>query len=358
MPRQKTGKDIQCEVCTKVFYLHPGRLNKNKHHTCSKVCSGILSSKLYNTKEKYNCVNCHKEIFYKKSHAKQVKFKTCSMECNIQIKKLTNKGNNNPNSLKLTPLEKFMRNRIVAIKRRCVASNTFFDNDLDYKYLVDLYEKQNGCCHYSGIKMDISGKVSEKGNTKPTAMSVDRIIPEKGYTKDNLVLCLNSINLFKGNQDMSLFRDIIEGLMLNIKEKFPMKVMKLSETSKLPTKGDHLAAGIDLYTDRIEDCGHYIKVFSGIAIEPKLGYFFMLAPRSSAHKKGLTMFNNLGIIDNNYRGEIIGLFLKTDNFVMPEIGERLMQLIPQKQIWVEMQEVDKLSETDRGNKGFGSTGVK
>lgn len=137
----------------------------------------------------------------------------------------------------------------------------------------------------------------------------------------------------------------------------PVKIKKLFPDAKVPTSDNEGNAGYDIYVHRIEDCGNYLKVYSGIAIEPEVGIYMMLVPRSSAHKLGLTLYNNLGIIDNSYRGEIIALFLKTEDFkVLPEIGSRLAQLIPQKQSWLKIEEVIELSNTDRGSGGFGSTG--
>lgn len=149
---------------------------------------------------------------------------------------------------------------------------------------------------------------------------------------------------------------LITGMLLK-RESVPVKVKKLFPDSKIPTSENAGNAGYDLYVHRVEDYGNYLKVYSGISIEPKVGVYMMLVPRSSAHKLGLTLYNNLGIIDNSYRGEIIAVFLKTENFKdLPEIGSRLTQLIPQKQIWLDIEEVDNLSDTQRGVGGFGSTG--
>jgi dUTP pyrophosphatase len=130
----------------------------------------------------------------------------------------------------------------------------------------------------------------------------------------------------------------------------------------LDAKGPYQAlvtdAGYDLFTHKIEDCGEFIKVYTGIAIEPPPGIFFLLVPRSSAHKRGLTLYNNVGIIDNLYRGEIIGLMLKTSTYLEPpEVGSRLLQLVPQVQPTLYWQEKEELSDTVRGIGGFGHSGA-
>ena len=117
-------------------------------------------------------------------------------------------------------------------------------------------------------------------------------------------------------------------------------------------------AGLDLPVDRIEDCGNFLKVYTGIAIQPEPGYFFILCPRSSTFKSGLILYNNVGIIDEEYRGEIVAVFLKTSdwNGLCPQVGQRIAQLIPQKQVRVDFEEVAQLDPSSRNALGFGSTG--
>lgn len=138
-----------------------------------------------------------------------------------------------------------------------------------------------------------------------------------------------------------------------------VKIKKLFDDSQLPTKGHLTDTGYDLYVHRVEDSGNFIKIYTGVAIQPESGYWFMLAPRSSSHKKGLSLYNNIGIIDNSYTGEIVGVFYKTKDYKeLPKKGDRLLQLIPQELIQAEFVEADQLSETERGDGGFGSTNEK
>jgi len=99
---------------------------------------------------------------------------------------------------------------------------------------------------------------------------------------------------------------------------------------------------------------------TGLFIELPIGLEAQVRPRSGlAAKKGITVLNSPGTIDADYRGEIgvILVNLSNDDFII-ENGERVAQLIIAKHERAEWEEVEILSETDRGSGGFGSTGVK
>jgi dUTP pyrophosphatase len=141
------------------------------------------------------------------------------------------------------------------------------------------------------------------------------------------------------------------------RHKARVQVKLLYENSKMPENTSEENSGYDLFAHKVEDCGTFIKVYSGIAIAPESTHYFLLAPRSSVYKKGLIMHNSIGVIDTNYRGEIIGIFHKTSNYQEVLPGERVMQLIAQELIPCEFQEVEALGETERGSGGFGSSGT-
>jgi len=99
---------------------------------------------------------------------------------------------------------------------------------------------------------------------------------------------------------------------------------------------------------------------TGLFIELPVGYEAQVRPRSGlAAKKGITVLNAPGTIDADYRGEIgvILVNLSNDSFTV-ENGERVAQLVIAKHERAEWEEVAQLSETSRGEGGFGSTGVK
>lgn len=101
-------------------------------------------------------------------------------------------------------------------------------------------------------------------------------------------------------------------------------------------------------------------VKTGLFIELPIGFEAQVRPRSGlAAKKGITVLNTPGTIDADYRGEIgvILVNLSDDKFTL-ENGERIAQLVIAKHERAEWIEVEKLSQTSRGEGGFGSTGVK
>ena len=101
-------------------------------------------------------------------------------------------------------------------------------------------------------------------------------------------------------------------------------------------------------------------VKTGLFIELPIGFEAQVRPRSGlAAKKGITVLNSPGTVDADYRGEIgvILVNLSNEDFVI-ENGERIAQLIIAKHERAEWQETIELTETSRGEGGFGSTGVK
>lgn len=140
-----------------------------------------------------------------------------------------------------------------------------------------------------------------------------------------------------------------------------IQIKKLRDTAVIPTRGSEKAAGYDLYaTANYEIAPHStIKVGTGISIAlPDNSFGAIFARSGLATKKGLRPANCVGVCDSDYRGEyIVPLHNDTDEMMSIEAGERIAQLIVMPFIPVEFEEVDELDETERGNKGFGSTGV-
>lgn len=141
-----------------------------------------------------------------------------------------------------------------------------------------------------------------------------------------------------------------------------IKIKRLSDTAKIPTRESSCAAGYDLYADIPEDITikphETMKINTGVAMEIPEGYFGGIAARSGlATKEGLRPANCYGIVDSDYRGQII-VALHNDSdierVVTPQ--ERIGQIIIQPYLNVTFCEVDDLTETERGSNGFGSTG--
>lgn len=142
-----------------------------------------------------------------------------------------------------------------------------------------------------------------------------------------------------------------------------IKFKKLDPRAVAPVRAHSTDAGIDLtatqITTEINECGQLILVYhTGLAIEIPEGYFGLLVPRSSIYKKSLILTNSPGVIDSGYRGEVLGKFRATTD-VIPAVfkeGERFAQLLILPVPDVTFTESDTLSDSDRGENGYGSTG--
>lgn len=143
-----------------------------------------------------------------------------------------------------------------------------------------------------------------------------------------------------------------------------IKIQKLYEDAEVPTYGSALSAGMDLYAHLGEHemllikPHETIKVGTGIAVEPPVGYFGAVFARSGlATKQGLRPANCVGVCDWDYRGEYI-VALRNDSEEEREVrnGDRIAQLVFLPYITGEIKVVDELSNTERGDGGFGSTG--
>ena len=144
---------------------------------------------------------------------------------------------------------------------------------------------------------------------------------------------------------------------------------KLTNSAKIPTRGSEYAAGYDLYADfDCQEANNVVqiaphstfKVTTNIAMEIPEGYFGAIYARSGlATKKGLRPANAVGVVDSDYRGNIIvALHNDTDENQSVSQGERIAQLVIQPFLPVDFNEVDLLSDTERGANGFGSTGSR
>lgn len=138
--------------------------------------------------------------------------------------------------------------------------------------------------------------------------------------------------------------------------------IKLNHNAKEPVCGSVDAAGHDLSAAidaPITIAPHQtVKIPTGLAMElPKNTFGGIYARSGIANREGLAPANKVGIIDCDYRGEIIvALHNHSDEYRIVEPGQRIAQLIVQPYIRAKFNEVNKLSETDRGSGGFGSTG--
>lgn len=147
-----------------------------------------------------------------------------------------------------------------------------------------------------------------------------------------------------------------------------IQYIKLDPSAVAPYRGSEEAAGYDLCAlsnTETDDCNYYIssgetvKIHTGIAVSLPAGTFGAIFARSGlATKQGLRPANCVGVIDSDYRGEVI-VALHNDSYSTRTIepGERIAQLVVLPYITTDFIEVDSLDETKRGAGGFGSTGI-
>ncbi len=142
-----------------------------------------------------------------------------------------------------------------------------------------------------------------------------------------------------------------------------INIKKLTKTAIIPTRQHEGDAGYDLYADIQEPVTiepHETElIHTGIAIEIPIGYFGAIFARSGlASKQGLRPANCVGVCDSRYRGEYM-VALHNDSIAARIVspGDRIAQLVVMPYLSVEFNEVGELSDTERGDGGFGSTGT-
>jgi dUTP pyrophosphatase len=135
-----------------------------------------------------------------------------------------------------------------------------------------------------------------------------------------------------------------------------VKIKKLHPKAVIPNYAKAGDAGMDLViTSIINENALDISYGFGIAMEIPKGFVGLVFPRSSVRKTDLILSNSVGVIDSGYRGELQATFKKT-GLHKYDIGDRGAQIMILPYPEVEFEEVEELSNTERGEGGFGSTG--
>ncbi len=139
---------------------------------------------------------------------------------------------------------------------------------------------------------------------------------------------------------------------------------KLNPGAHVPVYGTEFAAGADLYACLEEPvavaAGDTVMIPTGIAMAIPVGLVGLVYARSGlACKKGLAPANKVGVIDSDYRGEIlVALHNHSGNAITVEPGERVAQMVIAPYVFADYEETDDLEDTERGAGGFGSTGSR
>ena len=146
--------------------------------------------------------------------------------------------------------------------------------------------------------------------------------------------------------------------------KVPVNIKKLKANAALPVYSSAAAAGADLRACLEEDViirpGKTEMISTGLAMEVPEGYAGLIYARSGlTSKRGLAPANKVGVIESDYRGEImVALHNHSEEAAVISHGERIAQLIITPYLTAEFTEKEVLEETERGFGGFGSTGIK
>ena len=138
-----------------------------------------------------------------------------------------------------------------------------------------------------------------------------------------------------------------------------LRIKKLNPLAEIPSYAKSGDAGMDLVATRIiSNTTFDVSYGTDLAMEIPNGFVGLVFPRSSIRKYELALSNSVGVIDSGYRGELQATFKKTNGLdsLAYKVGDRIAQIMIIPHPPIEFNEVDELSDTERGDGGFGSTG--
>lgn len=138
-----------------------------------------------------------------------------------------------------------------------------------------------------------------------------------------------------------------------------VKIKKLNPLAEIPSYAKSGDAGMDLVATRIiSNTTFDVSYGTDLAIEIPNGFVGLVFPRSSIRKYELVLSNSVGVIDSGYRGELQATFKKENGLdsLAYKVGDRIAQIMIIPYPPIEFDEVAELSDTERGDGGFGSTG--
>lgn len=400
--------NCECPVCHKKFHLKKYQKEKNKTHCCSRKCLGEYRQTIYKGESNPNRKYQYDENFFEKIdndqkawllgwfasdgtvakdesagisiHKKDIdvlwKIQKV-LNTNIPIKKAKNhemvkitlnskkivqdirkhlkiKGGKKPNQLGFLEIPIELINHFV----RGVFEG---DGSISYKGqpVCNISAKSEKFLRYIGKNMGIPYHIYIDKKTKQCSLE---------YYGNNCIDFLGKIypDYYNGPRmsrkydkylDISAWQPCKIGNGCSIKYG-QLKFMRTSKEAILPTKAHASDTGYDLsIIKKVKNLTSNVILYdTGVRAECPSGIYLEVVGRSSISKTGYMLANNLGIIDSSYKGNIYVALLK----VNPEAKElelpyRIAQIIPKKILPCEIVEVQELSKTDRGEKGFGST---
>jgi len=285
---------------------------------------------------------------------------------------LVNKNNNflialNINPYILSILKMFCEN-IENTLTISITDENILNNIKNSTYNFNDFSRDLKIAFIRGIYESNFDKIPINDFIKPILNSILYFINIKHEIIDNYIVYKKEMSYIKfnkliyDNNDITLLNSFVKGeILYKINNANPkIKVYKTDKNAVIPSKGYEEDVGLDLtIISKIKDFNSKTTLYdTGIKIEVDEGYYTEIVPRSSISKFGYILSNNIGIIDNNYRGNLMVSLTKISDDA-PEIvlPFKCCQLIIRKQIFPEIYEIEdnNLSSTTRNEGGFGST---
>jgi len=306
--------NTECNMCGKRFHLKPSALKRNKTHYCSKKCQN-------DAKKEY--------MKGKGNHQYGIKGK----------KNASWKGDIRKNSYGYVMIRNhehpFCDNGGWVFEHRLIAEQYLLTPENSIQIGEKLYLKSGYDVHHKNFDR----KDNRKENLEVMERGAHRMLH-------------NKLNPNKRNEKGQFVSE----------EPELIKIKKVTETAIIPHKQSIGAAGYDLFADidkPVEIRPHEtVLIQSNIAFEIPKNYFGAVYARSGlSTKHGLRPATCVSVIDSDYRGSVgLPVHNDTDNVKIIVPKERVAQIVFQKALDVQLVQVDRLDETERGDNGFGSTG--
>jgi dUTP pyrophosphatase len=145
-----------------------------------------------------------------------------------------------------------------------------------------------------------------------------------------------------------------------------IKLQKITEDARMPIKGTEHAAAYDVYAHSITEVNGKVTVGLGFKTEIPKGYKGIIVPRSNLTKFNWVLNNSFGVIDSDYRGEWMAIFTAIPGEAFADgyqtfpynVGDRVAQIYFEEVLSISFDVVPELEQSERGEGGFGSTGLK
>lgn len=345
---------LKCDNCGKLFSVRRSakQLKERKHFFCSNKCVGEFKKK--QTKNNAICAICGKPYHVKPRELRTTKY--CSKKCQNAARKIYMRGSGNHQyALKGSDNKSWksdVRESSYGYTLIRKLDHPFCNGDgfvFEHRLVAEQYLLNN----------ENSVEINGKKYLSPTY-----VVHHKDFNKQN-----NSVEnlMVMTKRDHSKLHAILNPDQRNGRNMFErngkkIKIKRVTETAILPERKTDGSVGYDLCVDSdkpIEIQPHNsVIVSTGLAFEIPIGYAGCIYARSGISiKRNIRPSTCVSVIDSDYRGDVmLPMYNDSDEVQIVEPYERVAQLVLHK-VWIpEVEVVEELSDTERGKKGFGSTG--